>query len=146
MQRRNKDKLVRMVDFMFSHMEAIKRAVKEKREDNIRAGAKMTISAGHISDPTARKALQNMTELAAVTLENGSTVQYPERWIQVYDSVYKWCDERKKLIMRERYSGKDYVQTCSQHFISPTAYHSAIKDIRYRAVAGAAQLQLLTVV
>ena len=80
----------RMIEFCWQHEEDVRRAIAEKRLDN---GGVVTGGGGHcrVSDPTAQKAIQNVSDVPCVEVEYGAyvndmrnvmTIKRPLQWLK----------------------------------------------------------------
>ena len=80
MQRRSRDKNVRIFEFMIRNEKRIREAVEEARSG--KGGRTGGATSGHcyIPDPTAGEAIRNTEEIHCVEIEGGGTVKWPERW------------------------------------------------------------------
>ena len=130
------DKLVR---FVFTHEDDIRRAVFESRNDrhsNTTGGC-----SGHsrISDPTAMTAINNVTPLAYVMVDYGSKIGgrknsfklgRPELWLAVVDTTYKFFDGKKQgqVLDAKFRSGECRACTCTRLGIKKSWYSVLLAD------------------
>lgn len=147
MQRKSRDRNVRIFEFMIRNEKKIRAAVEE-----VRAGKGShtggTLPGGtYISDPTAGEAIRNVEEISFVDIEGGGRVEWPEHWLHVIDAVRAWCGQNtvQAEILRRRYAGENYLATCNALFISARRYHDILFQLRSYALQCAAQLQIIRV-
>lgn len=136
------DRFIKMIDFVFFNEKRIRQAVFEWRESVLRPEIK---SGNKISDPTAAKAIKNLSVLPSVSIA-GTNLQYPESWLEVIDKTYNWCERQSKLLfesVRKKYLGDHYKRICIDLHISPTTFNNFIKRARMYAALQAAQLHLI---
>ena len=153
MQRRSRNKHVRLVEFIFRNEIEIWEAVEKER--SIGTGKMGGASSGHvhISDPTANEAIRNVGELRCVFIRNGVKIDWPERWLRIIDAVRDWCEPNvlKREILRRRYSGESWVKTCADIKVSPdkhlseSKYHRVVGQICTFAVQCAVQMQVIKI-
>ncbi len=138
----------RQIDFMFYNYADIKRAVDEERQD---AGDHQFCAvpggSGKISKPTENMALNNITELRAVTLDDGKVVTKPEGWIKVVEGVYNTLGNTEKDVIRRRYwRNEPYEITIVDLNMSQAGYYFSLDSVRSLALAAACQLGLMKVI
>lgn len=141
MQRRTGTEYMRKIDFVFYHEREIREAVLDARESAGKQGAR---NKNHIGDPTAARAIRNVTPLRSVRVR-GMHLEWPEHWLQVVDAVYTWCTGDRLVVARDRYQGIDYADTCVKLSISTKTYYNLLNDIRQRAALCAVQLGVIKV-
>jgi len=138
------DRYIKKIDFVFFNERKIRQAVFEWREGVIRPEVK---GGNKISDPTAVKAIKNLTLLPSASIA-GISLQYPETWLVVIDKTYNWCKRQSKLLfesVRKKYLGDNYKRICIDLHISPTTFNNCINRARMYAALQAAQLHLIYV-
>ena len=142
MQRRTGTEYVKKIDFVFYHEHDIREAVRDARagsrpQEGLRGK-------NHISNPTEAQAIRNVSPIRRVKV-CGEYLVWPERWLEVVDAVYLWCDETHRNVARDRYSKKDYRRTCMRLCISRTQYYRMLNNVRRRAALCAVQLGVVKV-
>jgi len=135
-----------LIEFCFSNYGSIKNAIEEKRLDP--GGATITggNGTGHsrISDPTAIKALRNVSELSCVTVFYGASIQgerdfirirRPETWLKVIDDTKKAFLGKPQLgiALRKYEQHEDWQQTCKELRISRGKYYAMLNDVLHQA-------------
>lgn len=131
------------VDKMFYSRDAIKKAVEEARFDS--GGAKSGGS-GHafISDPTAKKALKNISGIPSVSLPEGDVVNQPEEWLHILEHVYNSCNDLERKLVDLKYRQQaHYIRICEALKIEQNTYYYLLKDIKAYAVELACQKGLV---
>lgn len=146
--RKSRSQHNRVIDFMFYNYRNIKRAIEEERQD---AGdhqfCTVPGSSGKISKPTEAMALNNLSELRAVALDDGKVVTKPESWLKVIDGVYSAVGEAEKDIIRRRYWKKEpYEISIVDLNMSQAGYYFALDSVRAMALAAACQMGLMKVI
>ena len=110
MQRMTGNGYMRKIDFVFYNEDAIRQAVLDAREG---AGAQAGRGGGQVGDPTAARAMRNMTPLLSVRIR-GDKLEWPEHWLKVVESTYSWCDGDRFIVAKDRYNNVDYADTCAK--------------------------------
>lgn len=141
MQRRTGTEYMRKIEFVFYHEREIREAILDAREG---ASAQSVRNKNKISNPTAAKALRNITPLRSVRV-CGAPLEWPEHWMQVVDAVYSWCTGDLLVVARDRYSGVDYADTCVKLSISTKTYYNLLTCVRQHAALCAVQLGVIKV-
>ena len=83
-----------------------------------------------------------------MTLDDGGTVEFPERWIAMIDAVRAWCasDAICEGIFRLRYGrSKSKGEILREMMIRESSYKYSLKQIRVFSVTCAAQAQVVKV-
>lgn len=144
MQYRGKRKrdYLRRVEFAFYNEAEIRRAVREKRLDR---GVKASGARGGFSDPTASAAIAAATPIRCVVVD-GRRVGKPEEWLKVVDKTYEHLEPLHRAVVRDRYLGRSYQQTCIERNVSQATYSRIVADARMFAVGVAAQFGLIKIV
>lgn len=62
-------------------------------------------------------------------------IEQPEKWIAVYEEVYRAGDGLMKEIMARRFRGESYWKTCDILYLSTGAYYTYVRDILHYAIA-----------
>jgi hypothetical protein len=132
---------MRKIDFVFYNERAIREAVLDAREG---AGKSAARNKNHIGDPTAAKAIRNVTPLRSVRVR-GMHLEWPEHWLKVVDAVYAWCTGDRQVVAADRYHGVDYADTCVKLSISTKTYYNILNEVRQRAALCAVQLGVIKV-
>ena len=147
MQRKARDGKIRKIEFAFYNERKIRDAVTEARAGGSRHDGAAGGNSSHISKPTENAAIRLAVELPFVTLDNGGTVELPERWLAVIDAVRAWCasDAVRAGIFRRRYGGEEARAVQTAMGISVDTYKHSLLQIRQFAVACAAQAQVVKV-
>ena len=147
MQRKARDGKIRKIEFAFYNERKIRDAVTEARAGGSRHDGAAGGNSSHISKPTENAAIRLAVELPFVTLDNGGTVELPERWLAVIDAVRAWCasDAVRAGIFRRRYGGEGAVAVQRGMGISESTYRYTLSQIRDFAVMCAAQAQVVRV-
>ena len=148
MQRKARDGKIRKIEFTFYNERKIRDAVTEARAAGSRHdGAARSSNPSHISKPTENAAIRAAVELPFVTLDDGGTVELPERWLSVIDAVRAWCasDAVRAGIFKRRYGGEGAVAVQKNMGISESTYRYTLSQIRDFAVMCAAQAQVVRV-
>ena len=148
-QSKNREIYFRQVDFIFYREKQIRDAVFEKRNNNRDSSAPIiSLFSGSISDPTASKAIKNLTPLKVVTITDGIIIKYPEKWLEVIDKTYRWAQRQNDLLYqaaKRRYSGEDYRKTCAALSISTSFFHQLLEKVRVYAALQAVQAGLIKI-
>lgn len=141
-----RDKYITTIDFMFYNEGKIKRAVRVKRLDTgTHKGKASAGRSGYISDPTAATALRELTPVRIVYVDTHKIVN-PEKWLRVISATYDHLSELQAKIIRARYRGENYQQTCDTLHISHATYSRTLHETRMFAAAIAAQFGLVEIV
>lgn len=128
----------RIIEFCFRHEPAIIKAVEEKRLDaRIVAGG-----GGHsrISDPTAQKAIANLSDVARVDVEYGAfvngrrntmTIRRPLQWLKVAHWVKDYYAGRQQgeLIRLKYHESRSREDIVDVMHISQATYYVMLADI-----------------
>lgn len=141
MHRQTGTEYVRKIDFVFYHEREIREAVLDAREG---AGKQAARNKNRIGDPTAARAIRNVTPLQSVRVR-GTRLEWPEHWLQVVDAVYAWCAGDRLVVARDRYQGIDYADTCVKLSISTKTYYNLLDGVRQYAALCAVQLGVIKV-
>jgi len=148
-QSKNREFYFRQVDFIFYHERKIRDAVIEKQLGKDNSISLFPVANTHnISDPTASKALKNLTPLKFVILPDGTLIKYPEKWLAVIEKTYNWCRRQEDCryeVAKRRYNNEDYRKTCIDLHISKTTLHSLLEKVRIYAALQAVQAGLLKI-
>ena len=149
-QSKNREYYFRQIDFIFYREKQIRDAVFEKRTTSgSDSGTPMiNLFSGTISDPTASKAIKNLSPLKFVTIKDGIIIKYPEQWLEVIDKTYSWCKKQNNLyyeVARRRYNNEDYRKTCIDLHISEASQRRFLEKVRIYAALQAVQLRLIFV-
>ena len=144
MQYRGKGKhdYLRRVEFAFYNEAAIRQAVREKRLDR---GTKAAGARGGFSDPTASAAISAATPIRCVVID-GRRVGKPETWLKVVDKTYEHLEPLHRGVIRDRYLGRSYQETCIKRSVSQAIYSRIVSDARMFAASIAAQYGLIKIV
>ena len=141
MQRMTGNGDMRKIDFVFYHENEIRAAVLDAREGaNVQSGR----GGGQVGDPTASRALKNMTPLLSVRVR-GDKLDWPEHWLKVVDATYAWCDGDRMIVAHDRYHNVSYADTCAKLNITKSGYYRIVKEVRHYAELCAVQLGLIKV-
>lgn len=148
-QSRAHDFYMRKVDFIFYREKEIREAVLRARSTSgISVGTMKLINTGGTSDPTAMKAVNNVTPLKSVTLNSGEKIIYPESWIEVIDKTYNYCAMQKDCrleVAKRRYRREDYRKTCAELNISDSTRRRLLELVKIYAALQAVQFGLIQV-
>lgn len=150
-QSNNREKYFKQIDFIFYHEKQIRDAVKESRIDDVRDGSISLFpiaSANSFSDPTASRALKNLTPLKSVLLKDGVIVKFPEKWLEVIDKTYSYCkmqNDCRYEVARRRYNNEDYRKTCIDLNVSNTTRRRLLELVQIYAALQAVQAGLIKV-
>lgn len=103
---------------------------------------------GHarVDDPTAALAIQSACPLDLVRIEwqgNSEVIPYPEVWLEVFDAVRRAGDCQCREIIRRRFGGEAYHDTCRDLFLSTSTYYHHVREILHYTLACAIQAGLL---
>lgn len=144
----------RMIEFCWQHEEDIRRAIAEKRLDN---GGVVTGGGGHcrVSDPTAQKAIHNVSDVPCVEVEYGAyvndmrnvmTIKRPLQWLKAAHWTKEHYAEKPqgeliKLKYNESLLRNDIVEIMG---ISQATYYVMLSDIFTYAEGLAAGLKLIS--
>lgn len=99
-----------------------------------------------MSDPTAQQAVRLATELKAVTLDNGWTLRWPERWLRVIGCAYDNCYPYEARAMRYYYDGHTAVMTGEQYGMDQSTVYRIRAEFLHLATELACQYGLVRVV
>ena len=149
-QSKNREIYFRQIDFIFYREKQIRDAVFEKRTTGgSDLGTPMiNLFSGTISDPTASKAIKNLTPLKFVTVKDGVIIKFPEKWLEVIDKTYNWCNRQQDCryeVARRRYNGEDYRKTCLDLHISEATQRRLLEKVRIYATLQAVQAGLIKI-
>lgn len=136
-----------IVEFCFRHEQCILRAVEEKRLDS-----GVTVGGGghcKMSDPTAMKAITNVSDIACVEVEYGAEVngrrnimplRKPLKWLKVAAWTKEYYSARTQgEIIRLKYNESMLPKDiCQQLNISTATYYAMLSDI-FAYAAGVAR-------
>lgn len=142
------DSIIRLIESVFYREKELRKAVHDARLDADTGHSRLGRHGGKgfISDPTAIQAMRNMKEIPEVTLSDGFTVSYPERWLKVVDGTYSTLDDISKTLLQSRYtSHRTHLQCCADLHISHSTFYKLINEARSFARAAACQLGLIKV-
>lgn len=145
------------IEFILINIEAIKKAVIESRVSGNRTGHTGGNGSGHsrVSDPTAIKAIRNISEVPVITISYGpyiagcrecKTIKHPELWIKVAESVihYYLKNARMHDFFHRRYQLKeDWEKTCKELNMGRGAYYAMKADVLHMAELYAVHYGLL---
>jgi len=147
LQRKSSDPNINRIEWHIRHERAIRDAVAEARATT--GGHTGGAPTGHsyITDTTAAQAIRNAEELRSVKLDNGSFIEWPERWLTVIAAVRAWCDVDtiRAEVFRRRYKGEGYISTCREINIAQQTYSDVLGRIRDYEIKCACQAQLIKV-
>lgn len=95
---------------------------------------------GHarIDDPTATLALCSACPPDSVRIEwqdHTEIVPQPEVWLSVFDAVRRAGDCQCREIIRRRFGGEPYHDTCRDLFLSPSTYYHHVREILHYTLA-----------
>lgn len=147
----NRERYFRAVDFVFYHEKKIRDAVTEARISGGRDGTISLFpvaSSNSFSDPTAARAMKNLTPLKFIKLPDGTIVKYPEKWLAVIDKTYAHCkkqNDQRYEVARRRYNNEDYRKTCRDLNISNTTRRRLLELVQIYAALQAVQAGLIRV-
>lgn len=127
-----------IIEFVLFHVKDIERAIYEKKLDPCIPSS----VGGHskISDITATKAMQNISEVPCVVVEYGAkfaghgetqVIKRPEQWLR----AVKYLDEiytgkpTEEFIRRRYRNGEEVNETCTNMGISRTVYYAYKMDV-----------------
>ena len=149
-QSKNRDYYFRQVDFIFYREKQIRDAILEKNlESKDNSISLFPVANAHtFSDPTASRALRNLTPLKFVKLRDGTMIKYPEKWIAVIDKTYNWCRRQQDCrfeVAKRRYHNEDYRKTCIDLSISKSTLHRLLESVRMYAALQAVQAGLIKI-
>lgn len=149
-QSKNREFYFRQIDFIFHHEKKIRDAVIEKYLETKDSSIPLfpVANTNSFSDPTASRALRNLTPLKFVKLPDGTLIKYPEKWLAVINKTYEWCKRQNDCryeVAKRRYNNEDYRKTCIDLSISKTTLHSLLEKVRIYAALQAVQAGLLKV-
>lgn len=147
MQRFRGDDSLRAIEFVLYNEREIRLAVYEAK--NAVAGHSGGAPSGHayIADPTAVQAVRNSVELPVITLADGKTLSWPERWIAFIDKLRSWAqlDDVAEGVLFDRYHEEPWQQTCYRLNISHGKYTDYLAKIRNQARVIAAKFDLIEI-
>lgn len=103
---------------------------------------------GHarMSDPTAQLAIQGVCPLECISIEwqgRSERIDRPERWLSVFDAVRRAVDCQCREIIRRRYAGEPYHDTCRDLYLSTSTYYHHVREILHYTLACAIYAGLL---
>lgn len=136
-----------IVDKMFRNQHEIELAVAERRCGQSRSPGSRGGGSGtpHISDPTAREAIENIMPIPSVELSNGYTVREPERWLQVIHFVYSEMSDGDRKIVQMFYSGKSAIAVSIECHVYESTVYRLRSECRHMATELACQYGLVRV-
>lgn len=146
-QNNNREEYFRQVDFIFYHEKKIREAVTEARLGEHKTAFSIARE-NFLSDPTAQRAIKNLTPLKVVKLFDGTIIKNPESWLEVIDKTYKYCQKQNDCryeVARRRYSNEDYRKTCIDLNISNTTRRRLLEMVQMYATLLAVQAGLIRV-
>lgn len=132
----------KLIRFILNHEKEIREAIKDKRNA---AGNRPTGGGnGHsrVSDPTANKAIANVTPIPAVTISYGArtfseresiTIRKPEEWlviIEYADDVFRGTIYGALLQMKYR-ENRTREKICQAMNVGKTQYHAIDMNIMF---------------
>jgi hypothetical protein len=82
-----------------------------------------------------REAVKEGGEVTIRWHGNEEVIEQADKWIAVYDEVYRAGDGLVKEIMERRFRGESYWKTCDILYLSTGAYYTYVRDILHYAVA-----------
>ena len=133
------------IEEMFRREKQIEQAVLEYRN---RAGGHTGGGAsghGFISDPTAAQAMRAAEEVKVVTLDDGYTVRWPERWLRVIRGTYAKCPGEARAV-KLRSQGYGWADACEElNGVCYKTYYSMIDNAYAFAKNAACQLGIIKV-
>ena len=148
-QSKNREYYFKQVDFIFYREKQIKDAVFEKRNGNKESSLPMiSLFSSGTSDPTASKAVRNLTPLKFVVLKDNVIIKFPEKWLEVIEKTYSWCKRQPDChyeVARRRYNNEDYRKTCIDLHISNPTRHRILEKVRIYAALQAVQAGLIKI-
>lgn len=136
----------RIVEKILRSQQAIELAVAEARA--MKGGGHTGGSTGHafVSDPTAQQAVRMVSELAAVTMDDGWVVRSPEKWLRVVHHLYDECPATESKAMRYYYGGHSAVETGLYCAMDESTVYRIRQEFRHMATELACQYGLVRVV
>ena len=148
-QSSRREAYMREIDFIFYHEAEIREAVQQARLSSSRAGLVCVSSnSSNISDPTALRAVRNLTRLKSVVIKSGVLIEHPEQWLEVIDKTYIYCAKQKDCrleVAKRRYSGEDYQKTLRDLHLSNSTFRRLLELVKIYAALQAVQLGLIKV-
>ena len=134
-----------VVERMFRSERQIRAAVVEAKADRQHNDIDRQRKS-HISDPTAGKAIANMTPLKHVTLRDGYVVRDPETWLSLIDQVYSEISDNERKIVRLFYSGRSAISVSIECHVYESTVYRIRSETRHMATELACQYGLIKVV
>ncbi len=149
-QSKNRDYYFRQVDFIFYREKQIRDAILEKHLESKDNSISLfpVANANSFSDPTASRALRNLTPLKFVRLHDDTIIKCPEKWIEVIDKTYLWAERQQDCrceVAKRRYHNEDYRKTCIDLSISKSTLHRLLESVRMYAALQAVQAGLIKI-
>ena len=133
------------IDKILRHRAEIQIAVDEARNTNNRDNF-CRASNGQISDPTAAKALQNITAVPFVTLSNGFHIKKPEKWLEAANRLFDVLYPDEAKIINMLYNGHSAIKTSRICGVSMSALYHLRSECRHILAEIACQYDLISVV
>lgn len=135
------EKLEELIEFVLMHTEDIRAEIVEAKLDG--RGHTGGGGTGHskVGDPTAIRALKNLTELPVVHVQYGPVlygkresmaIRRPEKWLRVAEQTAKYYlgNPRMAEFYKRRYvDGEDWRKTCSDLNIRKSLYYAMKDDV-----------------
>jgi hypothetical protein len=138
------------IEKIFYNYGKIKQAVYEARNDpgTVKTGGN---GSGHafVSDPTSIAALKHAMELRKVAIDMGKNqdslvISNPEKWLKVVGYTYDYFKGKTTAnVLRARFSGESYGETCNRLNISRNIYYCYLQEGMHYAQLCAVGLQLM---
>lgn len=144
MQRQtHSENYIKKIEYVFFHEKEIRAAVEEERSRRIFHEIK---NPSALSDPTAAEAIQNLTPLASVIVED-KPLAYPEIWLETVHLSYDWSKQIPFChdVAKSRYSNEYFVKTCCRLEIDQGLYYRLLNKFRNHAALTAAWHHLINV-
>lgn len=139
------------IEKIFYSYDKIKRAVEEVKSDpaSNRTGGN---NSGHawVSDPTANVAIRAATPIAVIVIETrkgmeSDRIREPEKWLRVVEATYEYFSGRMTAdVIRRRFSGESYGDTCDMLHISKNIYYLHCEEALHYASLCAVGLGLMS--
>lgn len=140
-QRKRGDKDTRRIEGIFYRIQEVRQAVAEARADNKAHGR----TGDGIKDPTGIEAVDRATELPLVVLDDGSIVEWPERWLMVYNGTYQHLDGLAQKIFTMRYVKRQSWKQAIADNIGSNTFYLTLREIILFAKMAACQLGVMRV-
>lgn len=134
---------MKKIDYIFYKEAEIREQVLELKK---KVAHNEIRNASSLSDPTAAEAIRNIMPVTAVVIDE-RILKYPEHWLEVVDLTKKQCRKWGETfygILRGRYSGEDFKETCARFSISVDFYYRTLEKIRNYAALWAAWFHLIS--